>query len=84
MSPTGAVSRRDFLKRASKDAVQTGASLVPGAAIAKVVLGTTEKDGTRKPSLGERWAAWRTERLAEDHDAPSAADAANTDKEPKP
>ena len=62
---TGSVSRRDFLRRASKEAVQTGVSLMPGAAVAKVVLGGTEKDGTKKPSLGERWAAWRSDRLAE-------------------
>jgi|GEM_PF-2599035 hypothetical protein len=34
------VSRRDFLRRAGREAAQTGAKIVPGAAIARVVLGT--------------------------------------------
>ena len=59
VSRTEPVSRRDFLKRASNNAVQTGAALVPGAGIARVVLGASEPDGTRKPSLVERFAQWK-------------------------
>lgn len=33
------LSRRDFLRRASKEAVKTGATLVPGGAVARAVLG---------------------------------------------
>ena len=62
VSRTEPVSRRDFLKRASRDAVQTGAAFVPGAGIARAVLGTTGSDTeTRKPSLMERFAKWRNE-----------------------
>ena len=62
LSRTAPVSRRDFLKRASRDAVQTGAAFVPGAGIARAVLGTTGSDTeTRKPSLMERFARWRDE-----------------------
>ena len=62
LSRTAPVSRRDFLKRASRDAVQTGAAFVPGAGIARAVLGTTGSDTeTRKPSLMERFAKWRDE-----------------------
>lgn len=34
----GTVSRRDFLRRAGKEAVTTGASLMPGTVLAKTLL----------------------------------------------
>lgn len=40
------LSRRDFLRRASKEAAATGTRLVPGAAIARTVLGV----GTPEPA----------------------------------
>ena len=33
------ITRRDFLRRAGKEAAETGARLAPGAAVARVVLG---------------------------------------------
>ncbi len=79
-----AVSRRDFLKRASKDAVQTGAAFVPGAAVAKAVLGGENKDGTRKPSLAERWAEWKNARTApSETTSESQTGSESADGEPK-
>lgn len=63
----GPVSRRDFLRRAGKDAVETGAKLVPGAAIAKTVLGSG--DETKPPPWWQALADWRRRRH------PKAADA---------
>lgn len=56
----GPVSRRDFLRRAGKDAVETGAKLVPGAAIAKTVLGSG--DETKPPPWWQALADWRRRR----------------------
>jgi len=57
------VSRRDFLRRAGKQAVQeavtTGERIVPGAAVAKVVLGDQR---TGKPSLLSAIANWKQKR----------------------
>ena len=74
VQPRG-VSRRDFLRRASREAVQTGAKIVPGAAIARVVLGdgpepageaTEDADATTRPHRGPLWkvmASWRQKRM---------------------
>lgn len=51
------LSRRDFLRRASRDAVETGGRIVPGAGVAKAVMGTNEK-----PGLLQKFAEWRTKR----------------------
>lgn len=60
---TTPVSRRDFLRRAGKQAVQeavtTGERIVPGAAVAKVVLGDQK---TGKPSLFKAIANWKQKR----------------------
>jgi len=61
---TGPVSRRDFLRRAGREAVQTGTQLVPGAALAKTALGIgpTGADGAKPQSLMARLAGWRNKR----------------------
>lgn len=52
------VSRRDFLRRAGKEAITTGASLVPGAALAKTVLiAPSEKETPGDEETGETAAA---------------------------
>jgi hypothetical protein len=48
------LSRRDFLRRAGKEAVDTGAQLVPGGQVIQSVIGSDEK-----PSLWARVAKWR-------------------------
>ncbi|HVK01972.1 MAG TPA: hypothetical protein VM490_00710 [Armatimonadaceae bacterium] len=50
-APRG-VSRRDFLRRASREAVQTGSKIVPGAAIARVVLGDGPEPTAAEPGTG--------------------------------
>jgi hypothetical protein len=51
----GPVSRRDFLRRAGKEAVTTGTSLVPGAKLATAALGVARgQDG-----WWQRLAKWR-------------------------
>jgi hypothetical protein len=66
------MSRRDFLRRASKEAAKTGTDLVPGAKIARAALGA---DG--KPSVWERILAWR--RRAEPTPPESPPDQETTD-----
>lgn len=51
----GPVSRRDFLRRAGKEAVATGTSLVPGAKLATAALGSVRG----KDSWWQRLAKWR-------------------------
>ena len=51
----GPVSRRDFLRRAGKEAVTTGTSLVPGAKLATVALGAAHGQN----SWWQRLAKWR-------------------------
>ena len=51
------LSRRDFLRRASRDAVETGGRIVPGAGVAKAVIGEAGK-----PGLLQKFAQWRTKR----------------------
>ncbi len=73
-APNGPVSRRDFLRRAGKEAVQTGtqlAPLVPGAALAKTALGigATGANGAKPQSLMARLAGWRNKRADEADDA---------------
>lgn len=51
----GPVSRRDFLRRAGKEAVTTGTRLIPGAKLATATLGVTKgQDG-----WWQRLAKWR-------------------------
>lgn len=54
------VSRRDFLRRAGKEAITTGASLVPGAALAKTVLIAPPNDGSE--TSGEEKAGESTKK----------------------
>jgi hypothetical protein len=64
----GGISRRDFIRRASKEAVTTGTKLVPGAALASKALGidngnATTPDGQPvKRGLLQRFADWRGNR----------------------
>ena len=51
----GPVSRRDFLRRAGKEAVATGTSLVPGAKLATAALGAAKG----KEGWWQRLAKWR-------------------------
>ncbi len=59
------ISRRDFLRRASTEAVKTGTKIVPGAALASKAMGIDldrNDSGTSTPesqSLLGRFAAWR-------------------------
>jgi hypothetical protein len=65
---TEGISRRDFIKRASKEAADTGARIVPGGQIAKrFVEGgkTGEGSGIVEPSKRpwwERLVNWKQER----------------------
>jgi hypothetical protein len=63
---TPSLSRRDFLRRASKEAVDTGTKLVPGAAVARKVLGidnlTASATDKNTQGLIQRLAAWRDRR----------------------
>ena len=49
------VSRRDFLRRAGKEAVATGTSLVPGAKLATAALGVNQG----KNAWWQRLVKWR-------------------------
>lgn len=51
----GPVSRRDFLRRAGKEAVATGTSLVPGAKLATAALGVAGG----KDNWWQKLAKWR-------------------------
>ncbi len=51
----GPVSRRDFLRRAGKEAVTTGTRLVPGAKLATAALGATPG----QEGWWQRLAKWR-------------------------
>lgn len=51
----GPVSRRDFLRRAGKEAVSTGTSLVPGAKLATAALGAAQGEN----SWWQRLTKWR-------------------------
>jgi hypothetical protein len=51
----GPVSRRDFLRRAGKEAVTTGTSLVPGAKLASAALGAAQGQN----SWWQKLAKWR-------------------------
>ena len=66
--PKPALSRRDFLRRAGKEAVDTGTKLVPGAALTRKALGidAPQADGSGGKSLMQRFAAWRSGRKNED------------------
>jgi hypothetical protein len=65
------LSRRDFIKRAGKDAVETGSRIVPGGQVAKrfIDAGNTEGTGSgivappKKP-WWERIVNWKQERGA--------------------
>jgi hypothetical protein len=60
-----ALSRRDFLRRAGSEAVKTGATFVPGAAVARAVLapGTPDEDSDEKTNRLPAWlrslSKWR-------------------------
>ncbi|MES2459731.1 MAG: hypothetical protein V4671_04050 [Armatimonadota bacterium] len=51
----GPVSRRDFLRRAGKEAVTTGTSLVPGAKLATAALGVANGQN----NWWQKLAKWR-------------------------
>ena len=51
----GPVSRWDFLRRAGKEAVTTGTSLVPGAKLATAALGAAQGQN----SWWQKLAKWR-------------------------
>jgi hypothetical protein len=82
-TPKEPLSRRDFLRRASREAVETGTRIVPGAALAKTVLGVGETtpeagDGSgvpaapaTKPVPGwlRKLAAWRGRQQSGPEDA---------------
>lgn len=57
---TRALSRRDFLRRAGKEAVDTGSKIVPGANIVRAAVGV---DG--KTSWWQNLARWRGKRIEE-------------------
>ena len=60
----GPVSRRDFLRRAGKEAVTTGASMVPGAKLATAALGVANG----KANWWQKLAKWRQGPAAEQTD----------------
>ena len=67
----GAVSRRDFLRRAGKEAAETGVRIVPGAQIARAALGDARSG---QPNWWQRILHWRQDRtpgspIAEDDNA---------------
>ncbi|MBC8102818.1 MAG: hypothetical protein H7Z41_09550 [Cytophagales bacterium] len=68
----GPVSRRDFLRRAGKEAVETGTSLVPGARLATAALGRKTADG--KPNWWQKLAQWRQGRGGEARTEDTAGD----------
>jgi hypothetical protein len=51
----GPVSRRDFLRRAGKEAVTTGTNLVPGAKLATTAISVAQG----KNGLWQKLAKWR-------------------------
>lgn len=67
--PAPEISRRDFIRRASREAVDTGTKLVPGASVARKVLGIdnapTPPGGDAPKSLFQRFAVWRDRRRKE-------------------
>lgn len=51
------LSRRDFLRRAGREAVDTGAKIVPGASLARAAIDKTGQEG-----LLQRLISWRGKR----------------------
>jgi hypothetical protein len=72
-----AVSRRDFLRRAGREAMDTGTSLVPAARLARAALGKGDPAAAATTPWWRRVFRWRGERL----DAGAAADASPAHKE---
>lgn len=68
----GPVSRRDFLRRAGKEAVTTGASMIPGAKLATAALGVANG----KANWWQKLAKWRQ------GSTPEQADEIRPDSEP--
>jgi hypothetical protein len=70
VEPAVGVSRRDFLRRAGKQAAQeavtTGVKLVPGGAVAQALLKPKGGEGgdVPRPSLFDKLAAWKKGRTA--------------------
>jgi len=75
-TPAEPLSRRDFLRRASSEAVKTGATLVPGGAVARAVLGAeppppneTEAEKEERLKKLPEWmrslAKWRSHKKQE-------------------
>ena len=62
------VSRRDFLRRAGKEAVTTGANLVPGAKLATAALGVAQG----KNAWWQRLVKWRQDQQVAPTDAPDS------------
>jgi len=60
--PKPALSRRDFLKIAGREAADTGTKVIPGASLARAAV--------ERP-WWKRVAAWRTERAAENTAVPT-------------
>ena len=59
------VSRRDFLRRAGKEAVATGTNLVPGAKLATAALGVAQG----KNAWWQRLVKWRQDQQMTPPDA---------------
>lgn len=61
------LSRRDFIKRAGKDAVETGARIVPGGQVAKRFIEAGSNGGIVAPPKKPWWERivnWKQERGA--------------------
>lgn len=60
-----ALSRRDFLRRAGKEAVDTGSRLVPGGNLARQALGIATTPTTPWWNLLAKWRQKKTENSEE-------------------
>lgn len=68
-TPPDPLSRRDFLRRAGREAAQTGVKVIPGAGLVSAAV---------KTPWWEKVALWRRERGAPEADTPPAAPESDT------